>query len=322
MTPTADTASIGQGNSESSSTMRNASGSKADTPDRQRNETVRSTSGRSSTAELGGMILAFIFGGLGFAVRILWVPALLAMAVVFGLILADRRASRGSNSKGVVPEIVANVVNEARDIYQAASSTSEREDDNNGAKEISEGDPEPSDKVDAPRTRNERGDPDGTSTPGGLDVTSVDNLRANGHAAIHDDRPLVTDERAPLDPMATTDGSKDTGIEIGTKMVDATSGGVTSVMTESTPTEAPSAATQPEENESKSGGSEVPPASINGITGMSASPFPVRLIISVDHMASRNSLLRPVRTRLLNAATSLSKAIVQMASDPLDDSSR
>jgi hypothetical protein len=71
------------------------------------------------------MILAFLLGGVGFAVRIFWVPALVVMAVVFGLILADRRAARGG--KGVVPEIVANVVNEAREIYQAAAGTSEEE---------------------------------------------------------------------------------------------------------------------------------------------------------------------------------------------------
>ena len=86
----------------------------------------RSSSSSSSTAELGGMLLAFLFGGVGFAVRVLWIPALVVMAVVFGLILAERRSSK--TTKGVVPEIVAHVVSEARDIYQAASGSSGEED--------------------------------------------------------------------------------------------------------------------------------------------------------------------------------------------------
>jgi hypothetical protein len=97
--------------------------------DKQTEDSDHPSSERSSTAELGGMILAFIFGGLGFAVRILWIPALVIIAVVFGLILADRRASKSKSAKGIVPEIVEHVVNEARDIYQAASGTPEGDDD-------------------------------------------------------------------------------------------------------------------------------------------------------------------------------------------------
>ena len=76
------------------------------------------------------MILAFVFGALGFAARIFWIPALVVMAVVFGLLLADRRTSK--SSKGVVPEIIASVVNEAREIYQAASGTSGEDAENEG----------------------------------------------------------------------------------------------------------------------------------------------------------------------------------------------
>ena len=94
----------------------------ASTSDERNGEAVRSYSHRSSTAELGGLILAFAFGAVGFAVRIFWIPALVVMAVVFGLLLADRRTSK--SSKGVVPEIIASVVNEAREVYQAASGTS------------------------------------------------------------------------------------------------------------------------------------------------------------------------------------------------------
>ena len=151
-------ASDGQTESESPAAGREragreASGRRARTSDERNGEAVRSYSHRSSTAELGGLILAFAFGAVGFAVRIFWIPALVVMAVVFGLLLADRRTSK--SSKGVVPEIIASVVNEAREIYQAASGTSgevaesEVEEPDEARNRISSEDDAPTDRVGA-----------------------------------------------------------------------------------------------------------------------------------------------------------------------------
>jgi hypothetical protein len=128
MAATADAAPVRRKDSEGLPTSSERHSDRdPDAPNGQSGKAVPSNSDRSSTAELGGMILAFIFGGLGFAARIFWIPALVVMAVVFGLILADRRTSR--SSKGIVTDIVANVANETRDIFQAAAGTSEEDAD-------------------------------------------------------------------------------------------------------------------------------------------------------------------------------------------------
>jgi hypothetical protein len=63
------------------------------------------SSTRSSTAELGAISLALVLGGLGFGARVFWIAAMVLMAVALGLLLEQRKASRGG--RGVVPEIVA-----------------------------------------------------------------------------------------------------------------------------------------------------------------------------------------------------------------------
>jgi hypothetical protein len=61
-----------------------------------------------------------VLGALGFASGVFWIAAMVAMAVAFGLILADRRASRPA--RGVIPEMVATVAKEISDITEAVSS--------------------------------------------------------------------------------------------------------------------------------------------------------------------------------------------------------
>jgi hypothetical protein len=79
----------------------------------------RARSAQGSTAELGALLLALLFGGLGFVVHFFWIPAMVIMAVVFGLLLAGRRASRVKT--GLVPELIATTVHGAREIIDAAS---------------------------------------------------------------------------------------------------------------------------------------------------------------------------------------------------------
>jgi hypothetical protein len=79
-----------------------------------------SSTNRNSLSELAAVGLALVLGALGFASGVFWIAAMVAMAIAFGLILADRRASR--TARGVIPEMVATVAKEISDITQAVSS--------------------------------------------------------------------------------------------------------------------------------------------------------------------------------------------------------
>ena len=312
-------ASDGQTESESPAADREradreASGRRASTSDERNGEAVRSYSHRSSTAELGGLILAFAFGAVGFAVRIFWIPALVVMAVVFGLLLADRRTSK--SSKGVVPEIIASVVNEAREIYQAASGTSgeaaesEVEETDEARNRISSEDDAPTDRGGAlSATTSETFNP-ATSEPTG----------ANGHSSIHQVDSSDADLRLKGELANTHDTSHaDADADADADEVDTESAGEPSVETGRVESHE-SESIEPEHTDSDSSGSDEPPAPTNELTETTARPLPVRLILSADQMVARNPLLGPVRRRALGVGTSLSKTFVQPSAAPPDDS--
>ena len=254
--------SASDGQTESGSPAADQEGADQE-PSGRTDEAVRSYSHRSSTAELGGLILAFAFGALGFAVRIFWIPALVVMAVVFGLLLADRRTSK--SSKGVVPEIIAGVVNEAREIYQAASVPLE-------------GMPRARAKVNLTRRRHRR-----PSIP-----LRVESAGANGHSPIR--RVDSSDAALPLtgESSKTHDESHDDADGVETES--ATEPSVDTGRAESHGSES----IEPEHTDSDSNRSDEPPARRtndrdNGTaTSRSFHSFS-------GSMVARNPLLRPVR---------------------------
>jgi hypothetical protein len=60
-----------------------------------------------------------LLGALGFVASIFWIASMLVMALLLGLMLANRRTS--SSSQGVVSELVAAVVEEVQDISESTS---------------------------------------------------------------------------------------------------------------------------------------------------------------------------------------------------------
>jgi hypothetical protein len=330
VTEVTGTASMGQAKSESPSANPRSPEPGSSAPRGSTDKASPSSSGRSSTAELGGMLLAFLLGGVGFAVRIFWIPALVVMAVVFGLILADRRAAKGS--KGVVPEIVANVMHEAREIYQAASGTSEEEEgDGAAAEKPDESEKEAGDEGDMP-ARDAATHSDAAALPEGSspfpdDEPADDPTRTNGHSPNHvaatslSDAPK-TSERSAVHADADGDGD-------AADSEDASVGGRPAA---THPVEISSVQSEPAENggsieredaepEDRDVDDDVP-ISANGSTDTSVSALSVRFIVSADQMAARNPLLRPVRRRALGIVTSLSKTIVQLAAAPPEDSQK
>jgi hypothetical protein len=68
---------------------------------------------------LSGLVLAMLLGALGFVASIFWIASMLVMALLLGLMLANRRTS--SSNQGVVSELVAAVVEEVQDISESTS---------------------------------------------------------------------------------------------------------------------------------------------------------------------------------------------------------
>lgn len=298
-------ASVGQVESESAAADPESSGGGSGSQEGQA-EAVRPHANRSSTAELGGMILAFAFGAAGFAIRILWIPALVAMAVVFGLLMADRRTSR--STKGVVPEIVASVVKEAREIYQAASGASDEEDANKATG-----------KTDDPNDASPDADSPGSEA---FDPSSGEAVSTNGHSfprELDPSRDHVGTSGNPVrshgEPDDGDEGETESGPSVGTGAVTRPAVRLESDETKSA--EAEAAAADPD-----SSSSEEPPDPANEPAERSANPLPIRFILSADHIAAHNSLLRPVRKHVLSVATSLSQTIVKLAATSHDDSDR
>jgi hypothetical protein len=71
---------------------------------------------------LSGLVLAMLLGALGFVASIFWIASMLVMALLLGLMLANRRSS--SSNHGVVSELVAAVVEEVQDISESTSRES------------------------------------------------------------------------------------------------------------------------------------------------------------------------------------------------------
>jgi hypothetical protein len=261
------------------------------------------------------MILAFVFGGVGFAVRILWIPAMVVMAVVFGLLQADRRASK--RSYGVVAEIVGVVVHEAREVFQAASG---------GSAEDSESSKDPDEQStggskSAPRD-------DGSSAK---NVTKPKTLEPGswGNHALSNGRSPVSDANAPHNAAEVTPSESNGSVrtEDGPDRIETEAARERPLKNEAVATEAvKTQAMEADSEESEIGKPLVAPVEESASAGQETAPlpnlFPGRLLISADRMVARNPLLRPIRKRVLGLATSLSQTIVQLATPPLDDPPR
>ena len=269
---------------EPSSGEDDASRRKVD-PSTQTDEAASFEPRRGTTAELGGMILAFLFGIAGFAVRFSWIPALVIMAVVFGMILSDRRKSK--SNKSIVTEIVATIASEARDIHEAVSGPSIAGDN---------GDDATTDSNDAHDEANDGGD----SAQESPRLALVTALKGEEPAPTNDASSLMTNA------SSTSDAPKGRGA------IDQTVGEPEPQSGETVrlPTVEGDGSTEPDDTDSERLDLVEPstsPAAIQEIR------FPGRLIVSADRMAARNRLLRPVRRHLLVLVTSIGEALVQVS---------
>jgi diacylglycerol kinase len=79
---------------------------------------------REDSVRLALLTLAILCGALGFVLSFLWIAALVLMGVLWGVMLAER-AQRAEIVKGLVTEMVAAVVDEAKDVGDATASDSD-----------------------------------------------------------------------------------------------------------------------------------------------------------------------------------------------------
>ena len=245
------------------------------------------------------MILAFLFGIAGFAVRFFWIPALMVMAVVFGMILADRRKS--NTSKSVVTEIVATIASEARDIHEAVTGPSSTEGD--------AGDETTEDSNVAHDASNN----DGDSNQEGPRLALV--------AALNGESPVPTNGTGASTDASPTRNASDIGH--ATRETVGASGETESGETESgeiepVPTVEGGGSTERDDTDSVRPMGEPSTSS----AAIHVSRFPGRLIISADQMAAHNRLLRPARKHLFGVVTSISEALLQVSTHWSEDSDR
>jgi hypothetical protein len=76
------------------------------------------TARRESTQlvqQLAVLTLAILLGLIGLAVHFLWIPAIVLMSILFGLIASGLRAERGG---GVIAEVAATVMVEAKSVAE------------------------------------------------------------------------------------------------------------------------------------------------------------------------------------------------------------
>jgi hypothetical protein len=121
MTPTKEATSTNAATKPVSRSRRRSSTKKV--PPAQEVATVR----RESTQlvqQLAVLALAILLGLIGLAAHFLWIPSIVLMAALFGLIASGLRGQRGG---GVIAEVATTVMMEAKSV---ADSISER-----GAKE-------------------------------------------------------------------------------------------------------------------------------------------------------------------------------------------
>jgi hypothetical protein len=81
------------------------------------------SSRREGSVRLALLTLAILFAALGFALSLFWIAALVLMGVLWGAMIAER-PQRQETVKGLVTEMVTAVVDEARDVKDAASEAS------------------------------------------------------------------------------------------------------------------------------------------------------------------------------------------------------
>jgi hypothetical protein len=81
------------------------------------------SSQREGSVRLALLTVAILCGALGFALSFLWIASLVLMGVLWGVMLAER-PQREATVKGLVTEMVAAVVDEAKDVGDAANAPS------------------------------------------------------------------------------------------------------------------------------------------------------------------------------------------------------
>jgi hypothetical protein len=272
-----------------------------------------SKTGRRDTTQLGTIGLALVLGGLGFVNSIFWIAAMIVMAITFGIILAERRGATAKS--GVIPEIIAAVVHEAKDISNAASWDCDRSEDDRST-----------------------GKDEDKTTAADIPLPSGDSYRGSHTLA----------EPNPSRPAsAVLEHNRENGSGHGeARDLDEPTGvpgGMTTVMSDHQPTgDEPVAADRVEDSPgwpvrsnppqlrqrrkraSKSmrnrrprpgGGSVGPPASM----GRALGAWSGRLIVSADNVAAHTPLLRPARKSLYTLATSVSRKIVELGAAETND---
>ena len=104
-------------------TARRGSGRGAASSDRSGAVQQEPSSQREGSVRLALLSVAILCAALGFALSFLWIAALVLMGVLWGVMLAER-PQRGATVKGLVTEMVAAVVDEAKDVGDAANAPS------------------------------------------------------------------------------------------------------------------------------------------------------------------------------------------------------
>ena len=65
--------------------------------------------------QLAVILLAIVFGLIGFAVHILWFASIILMAILFGLVASEVRGRRGG---GVISDVATTMVEEAKSVAE------------------------------------------------------------------------------------------------------------------------------------------------------------------------------------------------------------
>jgi hypothetical protein len=77
---------------------------------------------REDSVRLALLTVAILCAALGFVLSFLWIAALVLMGVLWGVMLAERPQRKGT-VKGLVTEMVAAVVDEAKDVGLATTAS-------------------------------------------------------------------------------------------------------------------------------------------------------------------------------------------------------
>jgi hypothetical protein len=80
--------------------------------------------------QLAVLALAIALGLIGLAVHFLWIPAIVLMSVLFGLIASGLRGQRGG---GVISEITTTVMAEAKSVTEGISEPGTKEPEPRGS---------------------------------------------------------------------------------------------------------------------------------------------------------------------------------------------